>query len=148
MYAFTCDAGSLGHPWSVVMVVSLSLDACGQEGYELDEGVVTAAVKACCRAGRSSEAEAVLSKSIQEGFIPEVGLCEAPVLGHSTRRFLSDRHHVACLRTPVMFHCFCFDPSTLQGPSCTPLSPPGQAWTPVKMRTLSIPTLCAMRSSE
>lgn len=43
-----------------------------QEGYELDEGVVNNAVKACCRAGRPSEAEAVLAKSLERGLVPEV----------------------------------------------------------------------------
>lgn len=33
---------------------------------------MTAAVKACCRAGRPSEAEAVLEKSLAEGVVPEV----------------------------------------------------------------------------
>lgn len=43
-----------------------------QEGYELDEGVVNNAVKACCRAGRPDEAEAVLAKSLERGLVPEV----------------------------------------------------------------------------
>lgn len=43
-----------------------------QEGYALDDGVVQAAVKACCRAGRPSEAEAVLVKSLERGLVPEV----------------------------------------------------------------------------
>lgn len=43
-----------------------------QEGYALDDGVVTAVVKACCRAGRPSEAEAVLEKSLARGLVPEV----------------------------------------------------------------------------
>lgn len=44
-----------------------------QDGYTLDEGVVQAAVKACCRAGRPSEAEAILVKSLDRGVVPEVG---------------------------------------------------------------------------
>lgn len=34
--------------------------------------MVSAAVKACCRAGRPSEAEAILAKSLAEGLVPEV----------------------------------------------------------------------------
>ncbi|CAN0131462.1 unnamed protein product, partial [Hapterophycus canaliculatus] len=48
-----------------------------QEGYELDEGVVNNAVKACCRAGRPNEAEAILAKSLERGLIPEVSLFTA-----------------------------------------------------------------------
>lgn len=48
-----------------------------QEGYTLDEGVVQAAVKACCRAGRPSEAEAILVKSLERGVVPEVGCFRA-----------------------------------------------------------------------
>lgn len=43
-----------------------------QEGYELEVGIVNNAVKACCRAGRPSEAEAVLAKSLERGLVPEV----------------------------------------------------------------------------
>lgn len=53
--------------------VSLARTWSLQEGYTLDEGVVQAAVKACCRAGRPSEAEAILVKSLDRGVVPEVG---------------------------------------------------------------------------
>lgn len=32
------------------------------------------AVKACCRAGRPQEAEAILAKSLERGLVPEVGV--------------------------------------------------------------------------
>lgn len=48
-----------------------------QKGYPLDDQVVTAAVKACCRAGRPSEAEAVLAESMAQGLVPEVIACTA-----------------------------------------------------------------------
>lgn len=45
-----------------------------QEGYELEVGIVNNAVKACCRAGRPSEAEAILAKSLERGLVPEVSI--------------------------------------------------------------------------
>lgn len=54
-----------------------------QEGYALDDGVVSAAVKACCRAGRPSEAEAILAKSLARGLVPEVTLFFLSLNGYS-----------------------------------------------------------------
>ena len=77
-YVFTRAPAPL---FSLSLSLSLSLRShCPvlvdvQEGYELDEGVVNNAVKACCRAGRPSEAEAVLAKSLERGLVPEVCVC-------------------------------------------------------------------------
>lgn len=68
----------------MLLFVVLQRDCFGierrvQKGYPLDEQVVTAAVKACCRAGRPSEAEAVLAESMAQGLVPEVIACTAEV---------------------------------------------------------------------
>lgn len=69
---------ALGPTWSL------------QEGYTLDEGVVQAAVKACCRAGRPSEAEAILAKSLERGVVPEVGWFS--LLGQKLQRIYVERY--------------------------------------------------------